>query len=191
MQNLSPIGWALRPLKRYVEFSGRSSRAEFWWFMLFLTVLYFGMFFVLMAVVGTGAASASRSSSAVPALAMMGAFGFAGIFLILFWLAMLLPMLAVQVRRLHDTNRSGWWLGAFYLLYVIYMVLVMGSAFSTLGAANGSTSSIPNVALVAIVALVFFAYSIMLLVFYCLAGTRGANRYGEDSYGADVREVFA
>ena len=40
MKVLSPIGWALRPLKRYAEFSGRSSRAEFWWFFLFMTVAY-------------------------------------------------------------------------------------------------------------------------------------------------------
>jgi uncharacterized membrane protein YhaH (DUF805 family) len=100
-------------------------------------------------------------------------------------------VLGVQVRRLHHTNRSGWWLGGFYLLYVVYMVMVMGSAFSATGTANGSAPGMPNMALVTIVALVFFAYSIMLLVFYCLAGNKGPNRYGDDPYGADVGEVFA
>jgi len=48
-----------------------------------------------------------------------------------------------------------------------------------------------NMALVTIMALVFFVYSIALLVFYCLPGSTGANRFGEDPYGADVGEVFA
>jgi uncharacterized membrane protein YhaH (DUF805 family) len=42
-----------------------------------------------------------------------------------------------------------------------------------------------------IFALVMMVYAIVLLVFYCLPGTRGPNRFGEDPYGADVGEVFA
>jgi len=38
---------------------------------------------------------------------------------------------------------------------------------------------------------VFFVYSIVLLVFFCLRGTRGANRFGDDPYGPDVEQVFA
>jgi uncharacterized membrane protein YhaH (DUF805 family) len=36
-----------------------------------------------------------------------------------------------------------------------------------------------------------FIYMIVLLVFYCLPGTKGANRFGDDPYGANVEEVFA
>lgn len=42
-----------------------------------------------------------------------------------------------------------------------------------------------------VLALAMFGYSILLLVFFCLAGTRGPNRFGEDPYGADIEEVFA
>ena len=165
MKDLSPIRWALRPLKRYAEFSGRSSRAEFWWFVLFLTVAYVAMTFVLMAVVGTSVATASQSSSAMPAVAMIGAFGFAGILMLLFWLAMLIPMLAVQVRRLHDINRSGWWLGGFYLLYVVYFALMFGSLASAMSAAaagGGASATPPNSAMfsaVMVLGLVMFVYA--------------------------------
>jgi len=62
----------------------------------------------------------------------------------------------------------------------------------------GSISSAPDpsqgaggFALVGILGFVFLIYSIVLLVFCCLPGTRGPNRFGEDPYGQDVGEVFA
>jgi uncharacterized membrane protein YhaH (DUF805 family) len=69
-----------RCLSKYVDFSGRAPRSEYWWF--YLTVM--------VAVV-----VASLMSEALGALVMLG---------------LLLPNLAVSVRRLHDTGKSGWWL---------------------------------------------------------------------------------
>src|SRR5438874_2753879 len=144
MQNLSPIGWALRPLKRYAEFSGRSSRAEFWWFMLFMMIAYLVVWFGMLMTVGFTAGNAA-STSPNP-LAMLGAFGAVGIFMVLFWLALIVPTIALTVRRLHDSNRSGWWLGAFYLLYAVYLALMFGSvgmALSSAAAGNGAPPSPP------------------------------------------------
>jgi uncharacterized membrane protein YhaH (DUF805 family) len=191
MKDLSPIGWALRPLKRYAEFSGRSSRAEFWWFFLFLMVLYTVVWIVLFSFIGITAASVNAQSSATPALAMFGAFGVLGIVMILFWLALLIPSIAVQVRRLHDTNRSGWWLGGFYLLYLAYIVVAFGSMFAMRVPSDGSPPNMAGFAAVGIIAMLFFVYSIVLLVFFCLPGTKGPNRFGDDPYGANVEEVFA
>lgn len=64
---------------KYVDFSGRASRSEFWWFMLFC-------FLVSMAA---------------------GLFGF--LVNCLVFLALLLPQVSAATRRLHDTGRSGWW----------------------------------------------------------------------------------
>ena len=73
-------------LKKYVIFSGVASRSEFWWFFLFEGIGYG----ILRAI-------------NVPAL-------------VSFWgLALFLPALAVNVRRLHDTGRSGWWYFAWIL----------------------------------------------------------------------------
>ena len=101
-----------------------------------------------------------------------------------FWLAIFIPVLAVQMRRLHDINRSGWWLGAYWGLFVIYFV-VSNAPSDDLSFSIGSAAS------VGITGFIFFIYWMVLLIFFCLRGTRGANRYGEDPYGPDVQEVFA
>lgn len=185
MQNLSPIGWALRPLKNYTKFSGRASRAEFWWFFLFVMLTYLLAAFVLGIGVG-GLAAANRGA----ATGVLPAFGIMFAFIGLFWLALLIPVLAVQVRRLHDTDRSGWWLGAYYLLYVVYFVVVIRRAIFVT-AATGSPPTLGSSAVSAIIGMLFFIYAITLLVFFCLRGTEGPNRFGEDPYGDDVAEVFA
>ena len=46
MNNMTPIDWAIRPLKNYANFSGRASRAEFWWFTLFVMIVYVVVMFV-------------------------------------------------------------------------------------------------------------------------------------------------
>jgi uncharacterized membrane protein YhaH (DUF805 family) len=192
MKSMSPFDWALRPLKKYATFSGRASRAEFWWFFLFILIAYVAFWIVMMTVVGGFAASQSQ-----PSLGVIGLFGAGSVFMLLFWIALLLPTIAVQVRRLHDTNRSGWWLGAFYLVYVVYMMLMLGTLGSAMGSAMGETGdpTAGNGGLFAgagIVAIVMFVYMIVMLVFYCLPGTRGPNRFGPDPYGPeDVADVFA
>jgi uncharacterized membrane protein YhaH (DUF805 family) len=186
MTNLSPIGWAIRPFKYYANFSGRAPRAELWWFFLFAIILY-----VLLGVVGLVVIGRADAAQASPSLGLIGAFGVFGLIIILFWLVLLLPTIAVQTRRLHDTGRSGWWLGAYYLLYLAYLALVLSAMPSTFEPGQPQGGS-PTLAIAVLpVGLGFLVYSIVLLIFYCLPGTKGANRYGPDPYGADVGEVFA
>ena len=77
--------------KNYVKFEGRASRSEFWWFQLFyfLVIIVFDIIAGIMGRDGMGAA-----------------FGLLG----LIGLAFLLPLLGLTIRRLHDTDRSGWWI---------------------------------------------------------------------------------
>lgn len=183
MQTHSPIGWAVRPFKKYAVFSGRAPRAEFWWFFLFVMILYFGVI-MLLGVAGAAIMPLNGGNAITSGPAELIV-----IFVGLFWLALFIPTLAVQVRRLHDTNRSGWWLGAFWLLYAAYFVLIFGMGF----AADPAGSAVgPYAALaVGIVAIAFFVYSVVLLVFSCIRGTEGTNRFGPDPYGEDVAEIFA
>jgi uncharacterized membrane protein YhaH (DUF805 family) len=74
-------------LKKYAVFSGRASRSEYWWYMLFYLI-------VLAALLG------------VDAIASL--FDVTSMFSSLFWIATLIPTIAVTVRRLHDLNMSGW-----------------------------------------------------------------------------------
>ena len=103
--------WYLDVLKKYAVFNGRARRKEYWFFSLFNLIIII----VLGVIDGmTGSYSASAG---------MGLLG--GIYM----LAVLVPAIAVGIRRLHDTNRSGWWLlivfvpliGAIVLL--VFMVL--------------------------------------------------------------------
>jgi uncharacterized membrane protein YhaH (DUF805 family) len=77
-------------LKKYATFSGRARRSEYWWF-----VLLGGGVNVIAAIVDNAAGTS--------------------IFAIVAGLGLFLPGLAVAIRRLHDTNRSGWW----YLLVFV------------------------------------------------------------------------
>jgi uncharacterized membrane protein YhaH (DUF805 family) len=190
MQNMSPIGWALRPLKRYAEFSGRSSRAEFWWFVLGMIVIFVLMWFVMF-----GALAGLGTSNSQPGAGMLAMFGFGGLLMAVFGLLLIIPSIAVQVRRLHDTDRSGWWLGGYYILYAVYLAMMLGSLSTIMGAQmRGETPVQPSSGMFGasmLLSLLLFIYFIALLVFYCLPGTKGTNRFGDDPYGADVGEVFA
>jgi uncharacterized membrane protein YhaH (DUF805 family) len=77
--------WYLKVLRQYVDFAGRARRKEYWMFTL-VSVIISLMLGILDGARGT----------AIPGL--------------LYGLAVLLPGLAVGVRRLHDTGRSAWWL---------------------------------------------------------------------------------
>lgn len=99
--------WMLLPLKRYAQFSGRARPKEFWMFFLFMIIGVFVLSFVDAALgFGTSERWAEQESWG-------GAAGFhnsGGLLTSLFVLAIIIPYLAVAVRRLHDTDRSGWWM---------------------------------------------------------------------------------
>jgi uncharacterized membrane protein YhaH (DUF805 family) len=80
------MNWYLIALKKYAEFDGRARRKEYWMFALFNLLITLAIA-VIEAIIGTS--------------------GFLGL---IYALAVLLPAIAVSVRRLHDTDRSGWWL---------------------------------------------------------------------------------
>lgn len=172
------------PLKRYAEFSGRSRRMEFWMWLLFQFLL--GCAF-LVAVIGL-AGSTIIGGNTEQVLA--GGIGVIGI--VLLWLlvslAFFIPNLAVTIRRLHDTGRSGWWVMLYWgpALANNFLTPAFGNA-----AANGN-----NLEAVMGVAMLFTGASLIgslvLLVFMFLDGTPGSNRYGLDPKGrADAGNVFA
>ncbi|NKK97600.1 DUF805 domain-containing protein [Rhizobium leguminosarum bv. viciae] len=100
--------------QKYATFSGRASRSEYWWFMLFYFLALFGLiipaFVLAFAFSGGGAVSPAHYTVVI---------------WMLFTLAILLPLISLQVRRFHDRNISGWWyLAQFILSFIPYVVLV-------------------------------------------------------------------
>jgi uncharacterized membrane protein YhaH (DUF805 family) len=86
------MNWYLEVLKKYAVFHGRARRKEYWYFALFHLIISMALA-VIDGITGSFSAEAG-----------MGLLG--GLYI----LAVLLPGIAVSVRRLHDTDRNGWWL---------------------------------------------------------------------------------
>ena len=199
------MNWMLLPLRRYADFGGRSRRMEFWMWQLFLFLVNFVLMIIAFAIIGGAMFSIMRnnpdafdssadysydggySADAVPPDAALATVGVTGVvifgLLFLWWLAILIPNIAVAVRRLHDTNRSGWWLLAPMAPYAVALIMaVMANAAPDLAIVAGLVSLLAM--------LVALGLAVMLFVFYCLEGTRGPNRFGPDPKGPTHEETF-
>lgn len=166
MKKLNPLEWAVRPLKRYADFSGRSPRAEYWWYVL---------------IVGTlGGLLGALDARVAPRIV-----GIYGPLALLSMLVFTVPGVAVDIRRLHDINRSGWWWLLNLWSYVFVWLQMAGSDFASL------LKQIPiTFAILLVVAMV--GCFLVKFVFMVTPGTEGLNRYGPDPYGPDqLEEVFA
>lgn len=100
----------------YANFKGRSTRAEYWWAMLFLVLVS----------------------------SFLSFFGAIGNVVYMIWgLACVIPTLAISIRRLHDSSLSGWWAGAFYIVcYAIAGILIYTMFDIFVAAASGSAISV-------------------------------------------------
>jgi len=149
--------------RQYVGFSGRAARSEYW-----LWVLFCGVVSALLHGLEGGASQGSP-----------GPIGTA-------WsLATFLPGLAVSVRRLHDTERSGWWL-ALPLAVMLVLGLALGAVMVEMQGLGGRVSTETVAAMSPRLVAVLFAAAAWLvvvglfLVWFCSRGTVGPNRYGAD-----------
>lgn len=123
----------LQVLRKYATFSGRAQRAEYWYFTLVNLIIYFLVFglnsLVLEAIAGTG------SGLLRGFLLILGTLG--GIY----GLAVIIPSLAVTVRRLHDTGRSGGW---FFISFVPLVGPIILLVFTVLDSNPGDNKYGPN-----------------------------------------------
>ncbi len=96
------MNWFLMALKKYAQFTGRSQRSEFWFFMLFFTILL-----IVLSIFDNMVFGGADGTPGTPILTLLACAG------------LLVPSIAVAIRRLHDTERSGWW-------YLIQLVPIVG-----------------------------------------------------------------
>lgn len=164
-------------LVKYATFSGRAPRREFWYFILFLIVAQIGFIVLNLAIFDPVVVSLPNGE--------MRRYYDNGPLGRIFLLAMMIPLLAVGWRRLHDRNLSGWWLLLPSVLQIILMVEFFAHIFGVsavlqmlrgLGALSYTFSG-SNIGLLATIVL---AAHILLLVTLARRGTRGPNRFGPD-----------
>lgn len=92
--------WYLAALKKYADFSGRSRRSEYFWFSLINSLIVIGLTIIDLAL-GTYSYQSGW-----------------GLFSGIYFLAVLIPAIAVTVRRLHDSGKSGLWLLITFIPFV-------------------------------------------------------------------------
>jgi uncharacterized membrane protein YhaH (DUF805 family) len=110
------MNWYLEVLKKYAVFSGRARRKEYWFFVLFNIIIGLALTFIDFS---TGLYDVESEI---------------GLLSSLYSLAVLVPSIAVTIRRLHDTSRTGWWfLIAFVPIIGVIVLLVFMVFDSTLG----------------------------------------------------------
>jgi uncharacterized membrane protein YhaH (DUF805 family) len=86
------MNWYLEVLRKYLVFGGRARRKEYWFFVLFNIIIA-----MILAIIDSTIGTLNPETRV-------------GLFSGIYSLAVLIPSFAVAIRRLHDTDRSGWWL---------------------------------------------------------------------------------
>ena len=104
---VSLAGALVLGFQRYFDFSGRSSRSEYWWWALFVTIAGVVLTYADI-LIGTYSADTESGLSAS-----------------IFGLVTLIPGIAVGVRRLHDINKTGWWMLFAVLFFWLLLIPIL------------------------------------------------------------------
>ncbi|HEV7293201.1 MAG TPA: DUF805 domain-containing protein [Devosia sp.] len=155
---------------KYVDFSGRANRPEYWWFFLFAMVVA-----ALLAVLDRVIFGFDAETGQAPRI-LRG----------LFQLAILLPLLAVAWRRMHDSGRPGWYVLLPMLISFAFLVATLAGVVTF--AAVETRLDDPRVLIapaawlggfgVAFVAAVQLALAILMLWWLTRPSQAGPNQYG-------------
>jgi uncharacterized membrane protein YhaH (DUF805 family) len=162
----------------YFGFSGRINRAKFWLLSILLVVLaivaWIVAFVVAAAILGFNLTDGSLPSLDEPDKLVRMILDYAVAFLVLFGvvIAIWVSYLAIGVKRLHDRDKSGWWILVFYIV-----PWLLG------GIADKQGDDTPAL-IAALIALVCLIWGLVELGF--LRGTRGPNRFGPDPLQPEI-----
>lgn len=164
--------WFIKCFKQYADFSGRARRKEFWWFNLInfiiMMILIAGWIWPVFSA-GIEAGIEGADAPDIEALTLMLLKSPFLYIYIIYYLAILIPNIAVSVRRLHDIGKSGFW----------YFLPVGGSVLTMF--ANLASQS--NMVLYIVLALIALAISIVFLVWMFMDSKYGPNQYGLNPKG--------
>mgnify|MGYP003683205091 CR=1 FL=1 len=111
------MNWYLLAFKNYANFSGRARRKEYWMFILFHYLIILLLYILIITFsINLG----DTSEMAIPEIIL-------SILLLLYFLATIIPYLAITVRRLHDINKSGgyWFVRFIPLVGPIWLLILL------------------------------------------------------------------
>ncbi|HVZ29890.1 MAG TPA: DUF805 domain-containing protein [Asticcacaulis sp.] len=184
-----------QPLVKYVDFQGRARRSEFWLWVLFRFILGAVCSSFLLSTMFSGLTWNAQNPEAFQNAFMNNYLRIAPFANIvnLINLGLLIPSIAVGVRRLHDSNRSGFWLLMPYVTFIVgiitvivFAVIATVSSAQTGGDAHNAQAFLGVAGAFGIFVLVFLIVEIVMLVFFVSDGTAGPNRFGPDPKGRGV-----
>ena len=147
------MNYYTEPFKKYAVFSGRSTRKEYWLFLLF-NILVILVIRIVSSIIGAVIHSQILND-----------------LVYIYYLIAIVPSLSLSARRLHDTNRSAWW-----LLLLIPTVVEMAGLIK-----NDASMTVMGSGILSIT-------SIILIVFYVFDSQPGDNKYGLNPKGVSVNQ---
>ena len=157
--------------KNQFDFSSRARRSEFWWFTLYVALIFAGTQIIKMLL---GLISPSDESTLFRAFYPI----LAVITLVLPLLIVVLPMVAVNVRRLHDTNHSGWLYYLNFVFIVGFLVLNVVDNFSpSYSVVQSVYYELGDVSFYVLAAIVIIV-NVVLLWLYLRDSDKTENKYG-------------
>ena len=184
-----------QPLVKYVDFQGRARRSEFWLWVLLRIAVGMVMGSIMTSVMFAGlnfhnpdpSQFMSRYFSIMPVTQIVN-------------LGLLLPSIAVAVRRLHDTNRSGWWyvmpIAVAIIGTILFFIFAGTQLFTAISAGRTMTDAQGLALAFSMIGSIFLclflpllAAEIIMLIFYVSDGTPGSNRFGPDPKGRGLMDT--
>lgn len=156
--------------ERYFQFSGRARRREYWGFTLFSILISFAI------------SIPSNVSAVLAVLTNSQAFLWISVLLtilsVLYQLLILIPSIAVGIRRLHDRGLSGWWLLASLIPFLGFLGSIYYYGATEEGRLLLLQQDLTALITLLVLCLLILIISILLLIQYCLDSRPGENKYG-------------
>jgi len=164
------MSWFIKCLKQYADFSSRARRKEYWYFVLFASIIN---------LVAYGLDLLFKTTITAPGIN-------GGWFSIIVGVLLIVPSLAVTVRRLHDVNKNGFLLTLLYIIAILYAF----SAYVSLKPYLAS-NQVTDLIFFLIMSFIYFAFDIWMIILLIQDSFSGVNMWGSNpkGIGNDIYEL--
>ena len=160
--------WFIKCLKQYADFNGRARRSEYWWFTLINFIITMVLLICWMVPLVKMAIHSEDMPDEWELLRVMFSNPFIYIYSI-YYLAVLIPSLAVTVRRLHDIGKSGFW---------VFLSIGSSLLVTISRGIHGTTMASTTIALMTVINFIALVIAVIFLVWMFTDSQPGENKWG-------------